>query len=51
MKSRSLAVGCRGAAKTTDWLRFFDVVMVGCGKPSFFNNHGQLFFVDTKTGK
>jgi 5'-nucleotidase len=41
---------CRGSAKTTDWLKCFDVVIVGCGKPAFFNNSGQLFHVDVKTG-
>eukprot|EP00798_Chlamydomonas_sp_ICE-L_P013214 gene13214-19050_t len=40
----------RGADKTHDWLDYFDVVMVGCGKPKFFNNRGQLFSVDIATG-
>ncbi|GFH14908.1 uncharacterized protein HaLaN_11045, partial [Haematococcus lacustris] len=39
-----------GAYKSTDWLRFFDVVVVGCGKPGFFNSSGQLFHVDVKSG-
>ncbi|GFH22042.1 uncharacterized protein HaLaN_19443, partial [Haematococcus lacustris] len=39
-----------GADKSTDWLRFFDVVVVGCGKPGFFNSSGQLFHVDVKSG-
>ncbi|KAL6757409.1 purine 5'-nucleotidase [Haematococcus lacustris] len=39
-----------GPDKSTDWLRFFDVVVVGCGKPGFFNSSGQLFHVDVKSG-
>jgi len=45
-----LLLGKTGSAKTTDWLQYFDVVMVGCGKPGFFNDRGQLFSVDTKSG-
>ncbi len=42
----------RGSNKSTDWLRYFDVVMVGCGKPAFFTPGAgqQLFHVDIKSG-
>lgn len=49
-RSPCLVPGCRGADKTTEWLRYFDVIMVGCGKPGFFGPSGQLFHVDVKTG-
>ena len=41
---------CSGQAKTFDWLSYFDIVVVGCGKPAFFHGRGQLFSVDVKTG-
>lgn len=36
--------------RNQDWLRHFDVVFTGCGKPGFFNSRKPLFQVDTKTG-
>lgn len=45
-----LLLGKSGAQKSFEWLSYFDVVMVGCGKPGFFQPRGQLFSVDTKTG-
>lgn len=34
-----------------EWLRHFDVVVTGCGKPRFFNFKNALFIVDTSTGQ
>ncbi len=45
-----LLLGKVGSGKTLDWLSYFDVVVVGCGKPSFFSGRGNLFSVDIKTG-
>eukprot|EP00879_Flechtneria_rotunda_P000833 GHRR01000958.1.p1 GENE.GHRR01000958.1~~GHRR01000958.1.p1 ORF type:complete len:660 (+),score=216.69 GHRR01000958.1:198-2177(+) len=39
-----------GRARNDDWLRYFDVVVVGCGKPGFFSERRPLFAVDTKDG-
>ncbi len=39
-----------GAQKTTQWLKYFDVIMVGCAKPSFFQHRAPLFSVDVNTG-
>jgi hypothetical protein len=50
------AAACRlnrkrvGKAKNDDWLSFFDVVLVGCGKPGFFNERRPLFAVNTRDG-
>jgi len=41
---------CRGSGRTVKWLDYFDAVVVGCGKPAFFNDRGQLFSVDVGTG-
>uniref|UniRef100_A0A7S3VHX6 5'-nucleotidase n=1 Tax=Dunaliella tertiolecta TaxID=3047 RepID=A0A7S3VHX6_DUNTE len=45
-----LLLGERGSGRSVKWLDYFDVVMVGCGKPAFFNDRGQLFSVDVGTG-
>ncbi|KAG2449454.1 hypothetical protein HYH02_005601 [Chlamydomonas schloesseri] len=45
-----LLLGKTGSQKTTDWLKYFDVVMVGCAKPSFFQHRAPLFSVDVNTG-
>ena len=45
-----LLLGKSGNAKSLDWLRYFDVVVVGCGKPAYFQGRGQLFSVDVQTG-
>ncbi|KAF5835375.1 purine 5'-nucleotidase [Dunaliella salina] len=45
-----LLLGERGSGRSVKWLDYFDVVMVGCGKPGFFNDRGQLFSVDVGTG-
>lgn len=45
-----LLLGKIGSSKTTEWLKYFDVAIVGCGKPNFFNSQGQLFHVDVKSG-
>lgn len=39
-----------GRKKNDEWLSFFDVVLVGCGKPGFFNERRPLFAVNTKDG-
>ncbi|KDD76457.1 5' nucleotidase, partial [Helicosporidium sp. ATCC 50920] len=31
------------------WLRYFDAVLTGCGKPHFFTQRRELFRVDTRT--
>ncbi|GIL92324.1 hypothetical protein Vretifemale_19840 [Volvox reticuliferus] len=45
-----LISGKTGAQKTSEWLQYFDVVMVGCAKPSFFQHRAPLFSVDVNTG-
>ncbi|GFR52818.1 hypothetical protein Agub_g15441, partial [Astrephomene gubernaculifera] len=45
-----LLLGKTGSQKSTEWLRYFDVVMVGCAKPSFFQHRAPLFNVDVTTG-
>lgn len=45
-----LLSGKTGSAKTTEWLKYFDCVMVGCAKPSFFQHRAPLFSVDVNTG-
>ncbi|GLC48217.1 hypothetical protein PLESTB_000071700 [Pleodorina starrii] len=45
-----LISGKTGSQKTSDWLQYFDVVMVGCAKPSFFQHRAPLFSVDVNTG-
>ncbi|KAI7837934.1 hypothetical protein COHA_008240 [Chlorella ohadii] len=40
----------KGADRNEDWLRYFDVVVVGCAKPRFFTQQSNLFEVHTKTG-
>ncbi|GLI63513.1 hypothetical protein VaNZ11_006498 [Volvox africanus] len=45
-----LVSGKTGAQKTGEWLQYFDVVMVGCAKPSFFQHRAPLFSVDVNTG-
>ncbi|PNW77918.1 hypothetical protein CHLRE_10g456900v5 [Chlamydomonas reinhardtii] len=45
-----LLLGKTGSQKTTDWLKYFDVVMVGCAKPSFFQHRAPLFSIDVNTG-
>jgi hypothetical protein len=39
-----------GKAKSDEWLRMFDVVVVGCGKPGFFSERRPLFAINTKDG-
>ena len=39
-----------GRRKNEDWLSLFDVVVVGCGKPGFFNERRPLFAVNTRDG-
>ena len=39
-----------GRKKNDEWLSFFDVVVVGCGKPGFFNERRPLFAVNIKDG-
>ena len=39
-----------GRQKTDEWLRFFDVVIVGCSKPGFFSERRPLFAVNTNNG-
>lgn len=39
-----------GKKKNDEWLSFFDVVLVGCGKPGFFNERRPLFAVNTRDG-
>lgn len=39
-----------GKHKSDEWLRFFDVVIVGSGKPGFFSERRPLFAVNTKDG-
>lgn len=39
-----------GKAKNDEWLRLFDVVVVGCGKPGFFSERRPLFAVNTRDG-
>ncbi|WIA17049.1 hypothetical protein OEZ85_013956 [Tetradesmus obliquus] len=39
-----------GKAKNDEWLRMFDVVVVGCGKPGFFSERRPLFAVSTRDG-
>lgn len=39
-----------GKSKNDEWLRFFDVVIVGCGKPGFFSERRPLFAVNTRDG-
>jgi len=36
--------------RTTDWLRLFDVVVVGCAKPGFFSERRPLFAVNPRDG-
>eukprot|EP00775_Hariotina_reticulata_P000930 gene930-1256_t len=36
--------------KNDEWLRLFDVVVVGCGKPGFFSERRPLFAVNTRDG-
>ncbi|KAG1672418.1 hypothetical protein FOA52_013203 [Chlamydomonas sp. UWO 241] len=45
-----LLLGKSGSSKSLEWLSYFDLVMVGCGKPAFFQGRGQLFSVDVRTG-
>lgn len=42
--------GKKGKEKDEEWLRYFDAVVTGCGKPRFFSERGQLFEVHTRTG-
>ncbi|EFJ52026.1 hypothetical protein VOLCADRAFT_56272 [Volvox carteri f. nagariensis] len=42
---------CVCPQKTCEWLQYFDVVMVGCAKPSFFQHRAPLFSVDVNTGR
>ncbi|MEW5305391.1 MAG: hypothetical protein WDW36_007933 [Sanguina aurantia] len=39
-----------GSAKTTEWLTYFDSVVVGCNKPAFFTTRAPLFSIDPITG-
>jgi HAD superfamily 5'-nucleotidase-like hydrolase len=40
----------RKIKRTTDWLRLFDVVVVGCAKPGFFSERRPLFAVNPRDG-
>lgn len=40
----------KGKQCDTEWLKYFDVVVTGCGKPRFFNSKNALFIVDPATG-
>lgn len=37
----------KGGERNTDWLRYFDVVVVGCAKPRYFTERSNLFEVHT----
>lgn len=39
-----------GKSKNDEWLRLFDVVIVGTGKPGFFSERRPLFAVNPKDG-
>jgi len=39
-----------GAAKNDAWLAYFDAVVTGCAKPSYFVEHKPLFEVHVKSG-
>ncbi|KXZ54522.1 hypothetical protein GPECTOR_4g587 [Gonium pectorale] len=45
-----LLLGKTGSQKSHEWLKYFDVVMVGCAKPSFFQHRAPLFGVDVHSG-
>ncbi|EFN56183.1 hypothetical protein CHLNCDRAFT_30799 [Chlorella variabilis] len=40
----------KGAERSEDWLKLFDAVVVGCGKPRYFTERSNLFEVHTGTG-
>ena len=40
----------KGAERSEDWLRHFDVVVVGCNKPRFFSERSNLFEIHLPTG-
>jgi HAD superfamily 5'-nucleotidase-like hydrolase len=39
-----------GSTRDDEWLRLFDVVITGCGKPRFFTERKDLFEVHTGSG-
>lgn len=39
-----------GSERDHEWLRHFDVVITGCGKPRFFTDRKDLFEVHPETG-
>lgn len=45
-----LLAGQVGRERTDDWLRHFDVVFTGCGKPGFFHAPKPIYEVQTPTG-
>lgn len=45
-----LCSGLTGRRKTEEWLRLFDVVIVGCAKPGFFSERRPLFAVEPSDG-
>ena len=49
-KKQYLCSGQVGRQRTDDWLRLFDVVLVGCAKPGFFSERRPLFAVDPSDG-
>ena len=40
----------KGAERSVDWLRHFDVVVVGCNKPRYFSERSNLFEIHVPTG-
>ncbi|GBF93676.1 hypothetical protein Rsub_06779 [Raphidocelis subcapitata] len=45
-----LCSGLTGRRKSEEWLRLFDVVIVGAAKPGFFSERRPLFAVDPSDG-
>jgi len=45
-----LLEGKQGADRDTEWIKHFDVVVTGTGKPRFFTERKDLFAVDPVTG-
>lgn len=44
-----LISGKKGSRRDEEWLKYFDVVITGCGKPRFFTERKDLFEVDPAT--
>lgn len=45
-----LISGKKGNERNDEWLKYFDVVITGCGKPRFFTERKDLFEVHPATG-